>query len=191
MHEVTWPRFVKEIYRGTRWQRNSLIVEEFCSFLNQLFGYDVIGILKENMEYIEFVRRLELKIETFSQNSTKIVSVWIPVVHLIPFTTEPFEELVQKSSYNKKVGLLNDKLRITASLFRSFFENGMRYASEVLDTFIPAIKKEITRVFVVHDCSVSPILTDVIKQKLGPTVEVIILKSNNAVLEGACVYGFQ
>ncbi|XP_052078460.1 heat shock 70 kDa protein 12A-like [Mytilus californianus] len=193
VHEVTWPRIVKEIYRGTRWQRNSIIVEEFCSFLNQLFGFDVISILKEqkNIDYIEFVRRFEMRIESFSQNSTRIVYVWIPVVHLQPLTTVPLEELIRKSSYNKNVGLLSDKLRITASFFRSFFESGIRYASGILDSFIPAINKEITRVFVVHDCSLSPILTDVIKQKLGPTVDVIILKSNTAVMEGASLCGFQ
>ncbi|CAC5424707.1 unnamed protein product [Mytilus coruscus] len=197
VHEVTGPRFVKEIYRGDRWQGNSLAFEDYSSFLNQLCRLDVISILKEHehIKYDDMLHCFESAIRNFKLESTKRVNLTIPIVSLEKLTSVPLRELTSHSNFNTNVIGFGDKLRFTSSFFRTFFENSIKYVSGILDECIHAINKEnlseMTTVFVVGECSQSPILTDVIKQKFGPSTEVIVESSQNAVLVEALLCGFQ
>ncbi|CAG2226536.1 unnamed protein product [Mytilus edulis] len=61
LHEITGPRFVKEIYRGDSWKGNALVCGEVLSILNQIFCQNVGSILKEsyNSEYIDLISNIE------------------------------------------------------------------------------------------------------------------------------------
>lgn len=198
VYEVTWPQFVKEIYRGDRWQWNSLAFEECSSFLKQLLcNLDVISILKEHEHiiYNELVLSLESAIRNFKSDSTRRVNVTIPIVSFEELTSLPLEELISDSNLNTNVSVLGDKLRFTSSFFRTFFESSIKYVSGILDECIHSINKEkfseVTTLFVVGESSQSSILTDVIKQTFGASVEVIVESSQNAVSVGAMLCGFQ
>lgn len=197
VYEVTWPQFVKEIYRGDRWQWNSLAFEEYSSFLKQLCNFDVISILneEEHSDYDRMVYSFESAIRNFKLDSTSRVNVTIPIISFEKLTSLPLQELISHSNLNTNVSVLGDKLRFTSSFFRTFFESSIKYVSEILDECIHSINKEnlseVAKLFVVGESSQSSILTDAIKQTFGASIEVIVASSQNAVSVGALLDGFQ
>lgn len=194
LHEVTGPKFVKEIYRGDGWKGNALVCEEILSMLNQIFGQDVASFLKEQFEYIDLISNIELKIQNFGLESTETISFRIPRAHLQKLTTEPLQEFISNSSFNKNVTLEKDKLKFSAQFFRSFYGGAINYASGILDECISAINKEnISKItlFVLGDCTKTPILIDVVKRKFEPSIKVIVQNSDTPVLDGALLCGFQ
>lgn len=197
LHEITGPRFVKEIYRGDSWKGNALVCGEVLSILNQIFCQNVGSILKEsyNSEYIDLISNIEDAIKRFELESTEKISMRYCQGTFKELTSEPLRELLSHSSFNQNVNFVGDKFRFTASFFQSLFESAINYASGMLDTCISAINNEnlseITTLLVVFDCLKSPILIDIIKRKFEPTLEVIVLNADTTVLDGALLRGFQ
>ncbi|XP_063416297.1 uncharacterized protein LOC134697942 [Mytilus trossulus] len=193
--DITGPRFVKEIYRGDTWKGNALVCEEIFSILNQMLGLDVVSLLKEELEYFDFIYNMEFKIKNFKSESTEKITFKFPCCSLKERLTEPLQEIVRHSRFNKHVSFVGDKFRFTAPFFRSLCESAINYASGILDQCISAITEEYISerrtLFVFGDCSKSPIFMDVVKEKFGPLIEVSVPNVSIPVLTGALFCGFQ
>ncbi|XP_071126739.1 heat shock 70 kDa protein 12A-like [Mytilus edulis] len=193
--ETTWPSFVKEIFRGESWKGNALVCEEILFCFNQMFGLDIGSFLKEELEYFNFINYMECKIKLVRLESTEKITLTFPCASLQKLLTEPLQEIVRHSSFNKHVSLVGNKFRFAAPFFRSLFESAIKNASEILDQCISAITKEYLserrKLIVFGDCSESPILMDVVKQKFEPLIEVSVPSVSTPVLKGALLCGFQ
>ena len=202
VHEVTGPDTVKEIHQacGGHYGGNT-VNEEFFKFLERLLSGPVIREIqtKHPSEYFELMSAFEQKKTCFTDkdasNDEGTVTLRVPMIWLDTFkeqTGESLTEALPNTVFNKKVNVVNDKLRINNLLYGTFFdysiENVLRVFEELFNK--PEIAN-INTLLAVGGYSDSPLLIDAIKDKF-PDLSVIVPRDPGlAVLKGAVFYGFE
>lgn len=198
VHEVKGTNSVTTINKafGGNFGGNT-VNREIYNFLVRLLGGDVINAVKDHhpVEYYELMANFECAKVNFTEGTMQ-VTVRIPFVWLQKYekiTGEILNEVIQKTTFNNKIKIVSDKLRIDHTLFRSFFDYSIVNVTKELDRLFR--KKELTdvqKLFSVGGFSHSSILMDAIKETLGPEIDVIIPKDPGlAVLKGAVMCGFE
>lgn len=198
VHEVTGTHAVKQIYKGFGGHFGGNTVNmEIYTFLVRLLGGDVINAVKDHhlVEYYELMHNFECAKANFKEGTAK-VTVRIPLVWQEKYeeiTEDILKEVILQTTFNKKIKIVSDKLRIDNTLFRSFFNYSIVNVTKELDRLFR--KKELSDVqtlFSVGRFSNSSILMDAIKDTLGPEIDVIIPRDPGlAVLKGAVICGFE
>lgn len=198
VHEVTGQNTLKEIHQacGGHYGGNT-VNAEFFKFLTTLLSGPVIKEIRDKhpSEYFDFMTTFEHKKTSFTTDEKSMVTVRIPVVWMEVFkdnTGETLEEALLDSSYNGKVTINKDKLRMKYELFRKFFDYSINNVLKVFEDLFkkPAIAN-IRTLLAVGGYSESSVLINAIKQKF-PNLTVIVPKDPGlAVLKGAVLYGFE
>ncbi|XP_071177649.1 heat shock 70 kDa protein 12A-like [Mytilus edulis] len=198
VHEVKGPDTLQEIHHpfGGCYGGNT-VNEQFVSFLDKIFGEDVVQHIRKNYpsEYFDLLSEFENKKTSFSGENSDDISVRLPLKWLTCFqekTERSISEEVKKPTLKNKVSVRNDKMRIKHDVFLSFFEYSIKKVLEILEKLLkkPHIRN-IDLLLAVGGYCESMFLINAIRQRF-PKLNVIQPKDPSlAVLKGAVLYGFK
>ncbi|CAC5406529.1 unnamed protein product [Mytilus coruscus] len=156
---------------------------------------DKYMVFDQGGAYFELMYNFEHAKTSFKEDTDK-TTIRISVAWLDTYkesTKQKLKDVIPQTRFNNKIELLNDKMRIKHSLFRSFFDYSISNVTNELDKFFK--KQELSGVhtlLAVGGFSESSVLIDAVKQKLGKKVDVIVPRDPGlAVLKGAVMFGFE
>lgn len=168
---------------------------EFFKFLTTLFSGPVIKEFRDNYPclYFDLIETFDNIKSNFVVDKPCIVTIRIPIeleAIFETFTGETLEEALIDSSYNGKVIIKQNKLRIRRDLFRKFFDHSINYVLGVFEELFrkPEIKYITTLMAVGVGCESSVVINAMIQR--FPNLTVIVPKEPDlVVLKGAVLYG--
>ncbi|XP_045204837.2 heat shock 70 kDa protein 12A-like [Mercenaria mercenaria] len=194
VHEVLEDNNLKELHKATGGNWGGTVVNKaFLNFLSTLVGPDVFNDFSKNhkSEYLEMLDELENKKRMTAADSTEKVTIRIPV---------GLQEILQLASNNPltmgkhkdKLGIYGDKLRMDASLFRSFFNQAVRDIIAHTHDVMESLPRPVKTILMVGGFSESPVLQDAVKKAFKHRVEVIVpVEASLCIMKGAVLYGHQ
>lgn len=198
VHEVTELNSVRLIHQvcGRSLEGNTCAFNgQFYHFVVQLFGGDVITIMKNHHEavFVALMQNFEHAKAGFLEDSS-YVNIILPRQWLETYediTDTPLKEVIPQTSLNRKIIIKNDRMKIANSLFLSFLDYPL-VTADLARFFRMKELSNVHKLMVVGEFSESSVLLQVIEQKLGPNIEVIVpTYPRLAVLNGAIMYGFE
>ncbi|KAL3879596.1 hypothetical protein ACJMK2_031885 [Sinanodonta woodiana] len=196
VHEVLSDGKLKELYKssGGAWG-GTQVDEAYRQFLISLVGNPVFNRfqVEKKEDYLDMFREFEIKKRAIAPNSdTKVAFRW-PLSLKEIFEDESREDLhkaIMQTKYANEVTLTGDKLRINATVMKSFFFNVIQTTiSHVQELMKDNIVSSVSSILMVGGFSESKMLQIAIRTSF-PNVKVIIPhEAGLVVLKGAVVFG--
>ncbi|XP_052788875.1 heat shock 70 kDa protein 12A-like isoform X2 [Mya arenaria] len=196
VHEVGPSGDLKELHKasGGAWG-GTKVDEAFMNFLGQLAGPDVIERFKDvNMEdYIDLLRDFEIKKRDIAPSKDSKVTIKLPIA-LSELVREmkgtELKSKIQQSGLGEKAKLTGDKLRLEASVVKTFFQTSIsscvKHVSDLLDE---PVNRGVQAILMVGGFSESPMLQEMIKTKFPKLTIITPPEAGLAVLKGAVIFG--
>ncbi|XP_052779006.1 heat shock 70 kDa protein 12A-like [Mya arenaria] len=198
VHEVTASGGVKELYKasGGAWG-GTKVDDSFEEFLVRLTDETVVKKFKEDKldDYIELLRRFEIKKRNIDPDNDSSVTICIPLSFsetVKKRTRKDFPKVLKKSSYSKSVTLSGDKLKIDATVARSFFEESVNSTIEHVKNVLQKTEnRNVEAILSVGGFSESKMLIKAVK-KTFPGIKIIVPdEAGLVVLKGAVMFGHE
>lgn len=195
-HRISKHGNLKEICKPSGSANGGKIVDtKILSCLVEIAGNDVIKTFATKGEFLELLDQFENIKNLSTSSSKKSIACKFPVNLLNELCRDQcgkdFEELLNDSKYNKKLVLVNDRMRIDRELIVSFIS---KVASDIVNDIKYALKKaktvEIKTFIVVGGFSNSVVVRNTLKREFT-TVKIIYppFEVDLAVVKGAVLYG--
>lgn len=169
--------------------------EEFYKMLIKIIGAPVLQKFRneKTSDYIDLERELEMKKRTITPKTKGKITLKVPVSLSEIYKNEedePVTEAVEGTSYSGKLQWLQDKIRIDAELFKSFFKPCKDKIVEHLKELLlkPEIKGTNT-MLMVGGFSDSELMQDTIMKAFPQCTVIIPEDAGLCVLKGAVIFG--
>jgi len=141
------------------------------------------------------LREIETKKRSITNETDGKVTCKVPVSLLEIFekeTGEKIQDVIKQMAYAEKMWWVVDKLRMTADLFRTMFNEPMKHLVNHLKTLLSKKElKDISTMIMVGGFSESPIMQSAINAAFSTKKVIIPDEAGLAVLKGAVLYGHQ
>lgn len=141
------------------------------------------------------MREIETKKRSITNETDGRVTCKVPVSLLEIFekeTGEKIQDVIKQMAYAEKMWWVVDKLRMTADLFRTMFNEPMKHLVNHLKTLLSKKElKDISTMIMVGGFSESPIMQSAINAAFSTKRVIIPEEAGLAVLKGAVLYGHQ
>ncbi|XP_052795059.1 heat shock 70 kDa protein 12A-like [Mya arenaria] len=196
VHEVANGGHLKELHKasGGAWG-GTKVDDAFFTFLQKLVGAPVLKtFMTQHMDdYIDIFRDFEIKKRDVAPSRDNKVTFRIPIALLDVFydmTDETLKQVIPQTRYAGMITLTGDKMRIDASVVKSFFKESVDSIVEHLGNLFrePSVAG-CAAIVMVGGFSESPMLQETIKIQF-PDVRVIIPdEAGLAILKGAVIFG--
>ncbi|XP_062599964.1 heat shock 70 kDa protein 12A-like [Saccostrea cucullata] len=196
VYEVQHNLNLKELYKASGGSGGGTHLDEaFRQMLIKIVGAPILNDFARSYtdDYMDLFREFETKKRNFTGNKKDKVNIRIPISLVETFeedTGEDIKEATENTTYSGKITWIRGKIRITAEVMKSFFEEA---GDQIVDHVKDVLKKpEISgtnNIMMVGGFSESPILQDMIKQSFPDMRVIIPPEPGVAVLKGAVLFG--
>ncbi|KAL5011449.1 hypothetical protein ScPMuIL_010000 [Solemya velum] len=196
VHEIRADRSVKEIHHanGGPWG-STMVDEEFRMLLTKITGAEVLTTFqKDYMEdYLELTREFERKKRQITMESDDKVTFRFPSALRELFETktdEKIAEAITQMPIKDSVRYRQDKIQLSASMMRKFFENPV---SKIIKHLSNLTKEpgmaDIRHMLMVGGFSESKVLQHAVQGAFREMKVLIPQDADAAVLRGAVIFG--
>ncbi|XP_052785785.1 heat shock 70 kDa protein 12B-like [Mya arenaria] len=195
-HEVVGKGRVKELYKasGGAWG-GTKVDDAFLDFLTLVTGPDVIDSFKKSnlYDYNDMMKRFEMKKRSITHESESKVVMSLPLSLLTTVKQKTGKEVAETaalSKFGKEVSVVGDKLKMTASIARTFFKTSVTTtADHVADLLKKDANKGIQAILMVGGFSESPLLQHTIQSRFSSLKVIIPDEAGLSILKGAVIFG--
>jgi hypothetical protein len=196
VHEVVSDNSVKEIQSASGGGWGGILVDKaFKNLLIDLAGPGVYDTFKrtETEDWLDIWRDFEVKKRAFVPDKNARVSMRFPISFSKTFekiTKGNLLDAIKASKYAKDIEFCGDKIKISASLFKSLFEHSIgKTINHVTSLLRDENVRKIKTILMVGGYSESPLLQHAIKEAFTGLDVVIPRGASSTILRGALVYG--
>ncbi|XP_060574862.1 heat shock 70 kDa protein 12B-like isoform X2 [Ruditapes philippinarum] len=196
VHEVVSENSVKEIQSASGGGWGGMLVDKaFENLIIDLTGRKVYDVFKrtETEDWLDLWRDFEVKKRGVAPEKTARVNMKFPLSLSNTFekvTKGKLMDAIEASKYTKDIQFGGDKIKISASLFKSLFEHSIgKTIGHVSALLRDENTRKIKSILMVGGYSESPLLQHAIKEAF-PDVDVVIpIGASSTIVRGALVYG--
>ncbi|XP_060578823.1 heat shock 70 kDa protein 12B-like [Ruditapes philippinarum] len=196
VHEIVNENSVKEIQSASGGGWGGILVDMvFENLLIDLAGPEVYKTFKrdETDDWLDIWCDFEVKKRSVGPENNARVNMRFPLSFSKTFeeiTKGNLMDAIKASKYAKDIEFCGDKIKISASLFKSLFEHSIgKTINHVTSLLRDANVRKIKTILMVGGYSESPMLQHAIKQAFTGQDVVIPIGASSIILRGALVYG--
>jgi hypothetical protein len=196
VHEVVSDNSVKEIQSASGGGWGGILVDKaFKNLLIDLAGPEVYDTFKstETEDWLDLWRDFEVKKRTIAPDKNARVNMRFPLSFSKTFekiTKGNLLDAIEASKYASDIEFCGDKIKVSASLFKSLFEHSVRKTINHMTTLLRDKNvRKIKTILMVGGYSESPMLQHAIKKAFTGHDVVIPIGASSTILRGALVYG--
>ncbi|KAK3596864.1 hypothetical protein CHS0354_039859 [Potamilus streckersoni] len=190
MHEVLEGKRLRELYKATGGNWGGTKVDEaFSTFLVSIIGAPVFMKFnnQHRADYLSLFQNFELKKRSVPVDNTDLVTIQIPATlyEMCPNLSND----IKQSKYSGMVSAEHGKLRITADIFKQFFQNAITDIVNHMQKLLKQVSA-IQMILMVGGFSDSPFLKHAVKSRFEPQYVVITPQDASlCIMKGAVLYG--
>jgi len=198
VHEKNLDGTLKELHRASGGPWGGTCVDDaYIAWLTKLFGVKAMEKLKREAmgEYIDLLREFENKKRNIATTTDGQVTLRVSVAlkeYQEKCEEETIEAKIARLNLNKEVKIHRDKLRVSADIARSWFQepkdNTIRHISGILAE--PEMA-DVNTILLVGGFGECQLVQEAVKKAVGRRTVVIPDEAGLAVLKGAVRFGHQ
>ena len=196
VHEVLPDGKLKEITKasGGAWG-GTRVDEAYRQFLIKLFGAPTMKKFQDkHMEdYLDIFRDFEVKKRDIGPSKAEKITFRLPVSLTDLFyesTGEKLKDVIPQTSYGDKLSHSGDKLRVDASVVKSFFTEAVESILDHVERLLADSKlKGCSAILMVGGFSDSPMLQEQLRNENKKLRIIVPEEAGLAVLKGAVIFG--
>ncbi|KAL3857338.1 hypothetical protein ACJMK2_012015 [Sinanodonta woodiana] len=196
VHEIIGGGKLKEIHKATGGAWGGTAVDEaFRQFIIKLVGNPVFQkfTLEHTDDMLDMFRAFEVKKRDMQLMKESTVTLRIPVSLIRIFekeTGEVLHESIGQTEFSGKIKLLNDKLKVDATIIRDLFSKSVRSITDYVSALLKSKHLEgVKSIIMVGGFSECQMLQESIVSSLPEISTIIPHDASLAVLKGAVIYG--
>ncbi|XP_060578820.1 heat shock 70 kDa protein 12A-like isoform X2 [Ruditapes philippinarum] len=196
VHEVVSENSVKEIKSASGGGWGGILVDKaYENLLIDLAGPEVYDTFKrtETEDWLDLWRDFEVKKRAVAPDKDARVNMRFPLSFSKTFkriTKGKLLDAIEASVYASDIEFSGDKIKISASLFKSLFEHSIRKTiNHVRSLLRDENVRKVNIILMVGGYSESPMLQHAIKEAFTGQDIVIPIGASSTILRGALVYG--
>lgn len=192
VHRVNEDNSLTELYRASGGPHGGIYVDKkYLEIYDIIFGKGTVEKLKyEDMEeYLSISSEFEMRKRSVALKTETDFSTRVPYILNERRSEKEKMQAIQSCSLKDNVKLIGDKLRLSPTLMKNFFQNSLKNIVNHIQEIVKVIPN-IDSILLVGGYCESYLLQETFKHKFGDKIGIIIPQETSlAVVKGAVLFG--